>query len=222
MRSPSISSSSSTYASSAELFQIIPLEVIKSTGRMISTKDMEETSSEVAPPPTAEVVSDNVVVLGGSPTQSPPLQVMDRSSEAAHDPYKIPAAVFEASISMEDVDWSNASNDSLFSIRSGNASFPKDHQGNAWCRESVKTKRDLTLTPDRWSKSPSSPNEEVAAYDKVVKISEERKTISEVNPTVVEIQTKDYPIEVPEDAEKLNLHDKEDIGASPKDYSFPA
>lgn len=221
MRPPSISSSSSaTTTSSGELFQMIPQKVIKSPGK-------EETSSEVAPT-TTEVVSDHVIVLGASPTQSPPVQVMNRSSEAAHDPYRIPAATFETSNSIADVDWSNGSNDSLFSIRIGNASFMKDRTGNAWCRESVRPKKALTFTPDRWSMPPSPPSEEVAPDDKLVRSPEDRTTKQfEEIPTVVEKkETKEYrTIEEPKviHPESLNLSNKNDeIEASPKHYSFSA
>ncbi|KAK8508057.1 hypothetical protein V6N13_055515 [Hibiscus sabdariffa] len=60
-----------------------------------------------------------------TPTQSPPIQVMDRVLEG-FDPYRIPSSVFDRSKSSNSADWSTASNDSLFSIQIGSTSFFKD------------------------------------------------------------------------------------------------
>ncbi|KAL3501511.1 hypothetical protein ACH5RR_035960 [Cinchona calisaya] len=57
-----------------------------------------------------------------SPTQSPPIQVMERGR--GYDPDRIPASVFTKPSSPRD--WSVASNESLFSIRIGNNSFSRD------------------------------------------------------------------------------------------------
>ncbi|XP_039059874.1 uncharacterized protein LOC120203763 [Hibiscus syriacus] len=58
-------------------------------------------------------------------TQSPPIQVMDQQAED-FDPYRIPSDVFGTSKSTAPTDWSNASNDSLFSIKVGGTSFARD------------------------------------------------------------------------------------------------
>lgn len=60
-----------------------------------------------------------------SPTQSPPLQTMDRAGE--YDPFRIPSAVFQRSRSITPLEWSIASNESLFSINVGNNSLSRDH-----------------------------------------------------------------------------------------------
>ncbi|XP_044489913.1 uncharacterized protein LOC123214207 isoform X2 [Mangifera indica] len=57
-------------------------------------------------------------------TQSPPLQVMDRSE--GYDPLRIPSTVFERKASSP-LEWSAASNDSLFSLHLGNNSSSRDH-----------------------------------------------------------------------------------------------
>ncbi|XAR65287.1 hypothetical protein NMG60_11009353, partial [Bertholletia excelsa] len=57
-----------------------------------------------------------------SATESPPIQVMYR--DADFDPNRIPPSVGNAQ-----TEWSIGSNDSLFSIRVGNNSFSKDHDG---------------------------------------------------------------------------------------------
>lgn len=75
--------------------------------------------------PTAPVSDTTHVSLMQtmSPTQFPPVQVMERSNE--YDPFRIPSSVFERSTTP--VEWSTASNESLFSIHVGNNSFSRDH-----------------------------------------------------------------------------------------------
>nr|KJB50562.1 hypothetical protein B456_008G176900 [Gossypium raimondii]KJB50563.1 hypothetical protein B456_008G176900 [Gossypium raimondii] len=66
-----------------------------------------------------------IVAQESALTQSPPIQVMDRGVEE-YDPYRIPSAVFSISKSSAPMDWSLASNDSLFSIKVGSTSFARD------------------------------------------------------------------------------------------------
>ncbi|KAJ6429538.1 hypothetical protein OIU84_021024 [Salix udensis] len=60
-----------------------------------------------------------------SPTQSPPVQVMERPG--GYDPFRIPSSIFESNKGPAPMDWSVASNESLFSIHVGNNSFSRDH-----------------------------------------------------------------------------------------------
>ena len=60
---------------------------------------------------------------GMSPTVIPPIQVMDRSG--GYDPSRIPSSVFERNTSP--LEWSVASNESLFSLNVGNASFSREN-----------------------------------------------------------------------------------------------
>lgn len=60
-----------------------------------------------------------------SPTDSPAIQTMARSE--GYDPTRIPSAVFERSKSTTPIEWSAASNESLFSIHVGTNSFSRDH-----------------------------------------------------------------------------------------------
>ncbi|KAK3222854.1 hypothetical protein Dsin_009879 [Dipteronia sinensis] len=64
------------------------------------------------------------VTHGLPPTQSPPIQVMDRSGR--FDPHRIPSSIFENDKSLTPQDWSAASNESLFSIQIGNNSFSRE------------------------------------------------------------------------------------------------
>nr|POE70191.1 hypothetical protein CFP56_61093 [Quercus suber] len=68
--------------------------------------------------PVSDVGHESVAQQSMSPTQSPKIQVMDRS--VGYDPSRIPRSVFETSKSTTPMDWSVASNDSLFSLHVGN------------------------------------------------------------------------------------------------------
>ncbi|XP_022775890.1 uncharacterized protein DDB_G0271670 [Durio zibethinus] len=78
-------------------------------------------------------------------TQSPPIQVMDRLGE--FDPYRIPSAVFARSKVTTPMDWSIASNESLFSIQVGNNSFSRDHFPKLKSGELFKSGEFMGLSP---------------------------------------------------------------------------
>ncbi|KAF5957564.1 hypothetical protein HYC85_004789 [Camellia sinensis] len=63
--------------------------------------------------------------LSASPKQSPPTQMMGRAG-SEYDPNRIPSSVF-ASKPSTPMEWSVASNESLFSIHMGNNSFSRDY-----------------------------------------------------------------------------------------------
>lgn len=78
----------------------------------------------VAPPTNEPSLTSNLSpVKNQSATEAPPNQEMERSASA----YRIPSSVFERSKSSTPMEWSVASNDSLFSIHTGNMSFTNDH-----------------------------------------------------------------------------------------------
>lgn len=64
--------------------------------------------------------TDESTLQTASPVQSPPIQVMEKTG--TYDPDRIPASVFGGSA----MDWSVASNESLFSIHLGNNSFSRE------------------------------------------------------------------------------------------------
>ncbi|XP_040375296.1 uncharacterized protein LOC121053046 isoform X1 [Rosa chinensis] len=66
-------------------------------------------------------------VTNGLPTESPAVQMMERYG--GYDPYRIPSSVFDTSnvSNKEILEWSAASNESLFSLHLGNSSFSRDH-----------------------------------------------------------------------------------------------
>ncbi|XVF34665.1 hypothetical protein REPUB_Repub18cG0078400 [Reevesia pubescens] len=70
---------------------------------------------------------------------------MDQLGE--FDPYRIPSVVFARSKSTIPIDWSNASNDSLFSIQVGSNSFSRDHILNLKSRELFKSSEFIAFSP---------------------------------------------------------------------------
>lgn len=83
--------------------------------------DYNKEDFPVSPVPRNEQLND------GSAIESPPTQVMDRASETpSHDPNRIPPHVFARTKSTAPVEWSAASNESLFSIHMGNMSFTNE------------------------------------------------------------------------------------------------
>ncbi|XP_038997289.1 uncharacterized protein LOC120122125 [Hibiscus syriacus] len=74
---------------------------------------------------TSESQLSTIVPHESTLTQSPPIQVMDRQAEDLNL-CRIPSVVFGTSKSAAHRDWSNASNDSLFSIKVGGTSFARD------------------------------------------------------------------------------------------------
>lgn len=96
----------------------------------VSSAKSEKSSGSQGPTSVSQV-SDFTLEFGGnvmSPTQSPPLQTMDRvGGYESYDPFRIPSAVFQKSRSITPLEWSIASNESLFSIQVGNNSFSRDH-----------------------------------------------------------------------------------------------
>ncbi|XP_058772549.1 uncharacterized protein LOC131646556 [Vicia villosa] len=89
------------------------------------------TKSEVDDSPPAPTSTYQVYNLAGSengmsPTVSPPIQVMDRSGRI--DSARIPSSVFDGNNSGNSpLEWSIASNESLFSIHIGHHSFNREN-----------------------------------------------------------------------------------------------
>nr|XP_016457462.1 PREDICTED: proline-rich receptor-like protein kinase PERK14 [Nicotiana tabacum]XP_016457463.1 PREDICTED: proline-rich receptor-like protein kinase PERK14 [Nicotiana tabacum] len=82
-----------------------------------------------------------------SPMKSPPIHTMGHPP--GYDPNRIPSSVF-SSKPTNPMEWSTASNESLFSIHMGNNSFSRD-QFNMMYRSGELTK------PEEWSNSPANP-----------------------------------------------------------------
>uniref|UniRef100_A0A1D1Y945 Dihydrodipicolinate synthase n=1 Tax=Anthurium amnicola TaxID=1678845 RepID=A0A1D1Y945_9ARAE len=90
--------------------------------------DVHTQHGEMAGPNTISPRSEAENTDESSPfgvKQSPPTQVMVRPDGL--DPYRIPSSVFEGSKPKSPIEWSVASNESLFSIHDGNSSSSRDH-----------------------------------------------------------------------------------------------
>ncbi|KAM1741217.1 hypothetical protein TB2_011086 [Malus domestica] len=124
----SISSLSSLASESSleDLFQVDTNRTTTSTHA--SSLPQHHDSSSVGPASTSRAsdVTHGSMVPGLSPTESPSIQTMDRCG-GGYDPYRIPSSVFSRSKSNKELEWSVASNESLFSIHLGNNSFSRDH-----------------------------------------------------------------------------------------------
>lgn len=94
-----------------------------------SMPNHEQSSHGSTGQPTAQVVSGRSTELGltnKSSTQFLPVQVMERPSDLASSQYRIPSYVFARTKSTAPLEWSTTSNESLFSIHTGNMSFTKE------------------------------------------------------------------------------------------------
>ncbi|XP_058081631.1 uncharacterized protein LOC131229661 [Magnolia sinica] len=126
---------SSSSSSSEDLFQLNANELSKSTvgngdAQLASRADLDLSAEFTGMDPSDSSLhqSDRLSTVNMFPpdaTQFPPTQVMGKSDIV--DPYRIPSSVFERSKSTAPMEWSVASNESLFSIHVGNSSFSRDH-----------------------------------------------------------------------------------------------
>uniref|UniRef100_A0A6N2NKZ2 Uncharacterized protein n=1 Tax=Salix viminalis TaxID=40686 RepID=A0A6N2NKZ2_SALVM len=89
------------------------------------SEENEDGSSDHALTPPVSGATCESLAHNMSPKQSPPLQVMERAG--GYDPLRIPSSIFEKNKGAQPMDWSVASNESLFSIHVGNNSFSRDH-----------------------------------------------------------------------------------------------
>lgn len=126
-----------------------------------------------------------------SPIQSPPIQVMEKTG--GYEPHRIPDSVFGRSSSAA-MDWSVASNESLFSLHLGNNSFSREQflimSGELYNSEELNK-------PDETDKSGRPP------LFPAGKVQKEEAMDSEKNPE----QTKAAD-ETVEDSSELDISDK--------------
>lgn len=126
-KEPSSSSSNSSENTDEDDFFQIEGPILGSTlsfadNAAISDTRKQSSSSSSHPSGSGHAATD--------PKQSPPvLQAMSRApADECPDPKRIPSSIFARSKSKSSpADWSVTSNESLFSINVGNASFSKDH-----------------------------------------------------------------------------------------------
>lgn len=118
-------SSSSSSSSFKDPFEF-DVETSKSiAGTTNHDKDNSEDDIPVSSMPRNGQSSDGE---SGAPSSAPSAQVMERTNDCATpDAYRIPDYVFARTKSTAPMEWSTASNESLFSIHMGNMSFTRDH-----------------------------------------------------------------------------------------------
>uniref|UniRef100_A0A6V7QSC5 Uncharacterized protein n=1 Tax=Ananas comosus var. bracteatus TaxID=296719 RepID=A0A6V7QSC5_ANACO len=128
---PQSCSSSSDDSSEEDLFQFdIPL--VSNPAPDSAIPHLASNSANAV----ASLIDDDMICLGHQlehdelselgPKQSPAIQVMNTASDVP-DPNRIPSSVFARTKSATPMEWSVASNESLFSIHAGNSSFSRDH-----------------------------------------------------------------------------------------------
>jgi hypothetical protein len=241
---PSSSASSFSSDSSEDLFQVNSDYVPKSeacnssfpnpnedTPEAIKEEDTSNNSSSKSkehnngsPGPTAtssvsNIAHESVVQHSMTPTRYPHLQVMDRSE---YDPSRIPCSVFERSKSIAPLEWSVASNESLFSLHIGNNSFSKDHMFLFGDYKSGELTKSAELT--MFSPIPPVPVAEI-----------DRKNLKIGGPTVVADETisdaarvsagAQYVKKVPPPAVSRNIsnlsNNSDESGTSVQSFAFP-
>ncbi|CAM8953178.1 unnamed protein product [Rhodiola kirilowii] len=116
----SFSSRSSSSSSSSDLHEHSATEQPKDADGPNDSMISNHSSSQKTTQPDRS--SSGVAFF--NPRQTPPIHVMDRSEN--YDPSRIPVSVFTPK-SSSPMDWSVASNESLFSLQVGNNSFNRDH-----------------------------------------------------------------------------------------------
>lgn len=120
-------SSRSSSGSSADFFQFEQPKhrqelLLQDHSETATERDVKADIASSEPSKGAQVANEDPFF---NPRKIPPIQVMDRS-DSAFDPSRIPSSVFTPNSSNSPMDWSAASNESLFSLHVGNNSFSKD------------------------------------------------------------------------------------------------
>lgn len=90
-------------------------------------------------------------------TQSPPVQVMERPSDPSTSAYRLPSYVFARTNTTAPMEWSTASNESLFSIHGGNMSFTGDQFYNFGKSGELGLPGDLTMSGPQVDFSSNQP-----------------------------------------------------------------
>ncbi|XP_030960539.1 dentin sialophosphoprotein-like isoform X1 [Quercus lobata] len=165
-------------------------------------------------------VGHESVAQNMSPTQSPKIQVMDRS--VGYDPSRIPRSVFETSKSTTPMDWSVASNDSLFSLHVGNNSFSKDRMFLFGDFKSDELSKSGELT--KLSSIPSVPKEEIDK--KKIKIGGATLEVDENSNDAAKVSTEAQNLQnVPRPAVSRNSsspsRNSDDTRNSAESFAFP-
>ncbi|GMH21914.1 hypothetical protein Nepgr_023757 [Nepenthes gracilis] len=146
LSSSSASSSSSTLSTEFSFEDPFPVE--KSEPSNSSPKHEQSKQGFQQPIPSILETAST-----GSALQSPPVQVMEQSSESSA--YRIPSSVFARNKSGTPMEWSVTSNESLFSIHMGNMSFTREQF--SWMLKSGELNYAELGKPSDLSKSGQTP-----------------------------------------------------------------
>ncbi|KAE9595666.1 hypothetical protein Lal_00031049 [Lupinus albus] len=187
--SSSESSSDGFFGMGALKFTTSSASTSKSEKNYVSNSESSSKSEGDNIPPvstsTFQVCNVTHNQKGMLPTVSPPIQVMDRSG--GYDPARIPSEVFD--INANPLEWSVASNESLFSLHVGDNSFSREHMFGEVCMSPELTKSDET---NLFIRTPSVIIEEIDTG---------RNSVNVENPQKVE--TSDEPFKL-EEEERLS------------------
>lgn len=163
--------------------------------------------------------------------QSPPMQAMDRSSAGGegYDPLRIPSAVFESN-KTSPVDWSIASNDSLFSLQLA-PSFSRDrHTAEVDSQVSSSSPVSVVDNETRVSAAdadnqPSVPIEE--RREEITEIEKSEEAAGVADETTSKDATKPGDVEYPNEKKKkksagsVNSESSDESGESDNSFAFP-
>ncbi|KAL4036169.1 hypothetical protein IC575_004896 [Cucumis melo] len=135
-----------------------------------SDDDVPVSNEQSAATPTHRVDSSSG---SETPTQYPPTQMMDRVDDPTSPAYRIPSRVFSRTKSTAPMEWSVASNESLFSIQMGNMSFTREQlcwlgKSGELCRPGESTidmSQHLAMKTSDCGLKSKSPNGDLAATE---------------------------------------------------------
>ncbi|KAK7274960.1 hypothetical protein RIF29_16063 [Crotalaria pallida] len=193
-----------------------------------SSKSEVDNSLRVNTSSTFKVYNVAKPQKGTSPISSPPVQVMERTG--VYDPARIPSSVFERNPNQ--LDWSEASNESLFSLHVGNNSFSRERMlGEAKSGELNFVSGEFTKSGELnlFSRTPSILIEEIDTTRKSVEVEnpqttetsdEAFKSEERLSEDQDEIKSTDHPAS--SKSSKANVsslsHDSEN---STRSFAFP-
>ncbi|KAK4763908.1 hypothetical protein SAY87_013346 [Trapa incisa] len=155
-----------------------------------------------------------------SPTESPPVQVMDQSG--GYGKHRIPSLVFERSKPSTTFDWSIASNESLFSIQLGDNSF-------SWDYSIMSSGDNMPMSGELSNSSELVPSTSQPSGDTVLPDddSSPEKNLKANKKSVVfmlennDSQSKEKPLNVVAVGPINSSKYSDESGASPNSFSFP-
>ncbi|XP_063937115.1 uncharacterized protein LOC135147736 [Daucus carota subsp. sativus] len=226
------SHSSSYSGSSSDYFQIdAKMPQKSSTFPVVSPEPQEDSQSKnhgqnSPSQPSSQVsqATNKSTLQTPSPIESPPIQVMEKAG--GYDPNRIPDSVFGRSSSA--MDWSVASNESLFSLHLGNNSFSREQfllmSGELYSSGEL-NKPSEAAKPGRPPLIPIGKLQEEEAVDSDNK-PKETKAAEEKMDDSLELDVSDQPEEKESEAE-VNGHSSminrpsDASGTSTQSFAFP-